>query len=70
MKPIRSISAGQIIVLLSMATVIALSIAFAAQSLFSYLEVTQAADQCYDLGGLPVIEKSGWRMTHFECNTD
>lgn len=49
---------------------LAIGIAIAAQSYFSYVEVTEAADRCYDLGGFPEIEKSGWQMTHFECRTD
>lgn len=70
MKPKRSISAGQLIVSLSLTAILALSIVFAAQAYFSYMEVTEAADRCYDLGGFPVIEKSGWQMTHFECTVD
>ncbi|MFC4713323.1 hypothetical protein [Planococcus dechangensis] len=70
MKPKWSISAVQLTVLLGLAAVFAVALVFAAQSYFSYVEVTEAADRCYDSGGLPVIEKSGWQMTHFECKID
>ena len=45
-------------------------IALVAQSYLSYSATTEAADRCYELGGFPEIEKSGWKMTYFECHVD
>lgn len=43
---------------------------FAFQFYLSYVEVTGAANQCYDIGGYPIIEKTGLEMTYFECVTN
>lgn len=70
MKRITAITPGMAAFVLGITLFLAIGIAIAAQSYFSYVEVTEAADRCYDLGGFPEIEKSGWQMTHFECRTD
>ncbi|MBU8906148.1 hypothetical protein [Desertibacillus haloalkaliphilus] len=49
---------------------LAIAVIIASQSYFSYLEVTEAANSCFDMGGLPIIEKSGLRMTYFHCNME
>lgn len=41
---------------------------FASQSYFSYLEVKNITDKCYQDGGLPTIEKSGFKIVHFSCD--
>lgn len=43
-------------------------ILFASQSYFSYLEVKNITDKCYQDGGLPTIEKSGFKIVHFSCD--
>ncbi|RAZ69284.1 hypothetical protein [Planococcus maitriensis] len=70
MKRITAITPGMAAFVLGITLFLAIGIAITAQSYFSYVEVTEAADRCYDLGGFPEIEKSGWQMTHFECRTD
>lgn len=70
MKRITAITPGMAAFVLGITLFLAIGIAIAAQSYFSYVEVTETADRCYDLGGFPEIEKSGWQMTHFECRTD
>ncbi|MEZ0481758.1 hypothetical protein [Planococcus sp. SSTMD024] len=70
MKRISAITPGMAAIALGVALFLAIGTAIAAQSYFSYVEVTEAADRCYELGGFPEIEKSGWQMTYFECHTD
>ncbi|KYG59777.1 hypothetical protein [Planococcus maritimus] len=70
MKHIPAITPGMAAIALGIILVLSIGSAIAAQSYFSYLEVTEATDRCYDLGGFPEIEKSSWQMTHFECHTD
>ncbi|MGM0878687.1 MAG: hypothetical protein ACQEWV_29385 [Bacillota bacterium] len=47
---------------------VAFLIAF--QTYFSYVEVTEAANGCYDNGGFPIIEKSGFKINYFYCDMD
>ncbi|AUD14814.1 MULTISPECIES: hypothetical protein [unclassified Planococcus (in: firmicutes)] len=70
MKRISAITPGMAAFVLGIMVFLGMGIAIAVQSYFSYVEVTEAASRCYDLGGFPEIEKSGWQMTHFECHTD
>lgn len=70
MKRISAITPGMIVFFLGITLFLGIGTAIAAQSYFSYVEVTEAADRCYDLGGFPEIEKSAWQMTRFECHTD
>jgi len=42
----------------------------ASQSYFSYVEVTQEANNCFDIGGYPIVEKTGLEMNYFECVTN
>ena len=67
---IRNITRVQGLVIMGTVVVIVAATIIAAQSYFSYLEVTEAANSCFDKGGLPVIEKSGLRMTYFHCNME
>ncbi|MBU5467105.1 hypothetical protein KQI49_09750 [Virgibacillus sp. MSJ-26] len=41
---------------------------FASQSYFSHLEVKNITEKCYEDGGLPTIEKSGFKIVHFSCD--
>ena len=70
MKLIKKITPIQGLVIIGTITVMVVAILIATQSYFSYLEVTEAANSCYDLGGVPIIEKSGLKMTHFHCNME
>lgn len=70
MKSISAITPGMAAFALGIIVFLGIGITLAVQSYFSYVEVTEAADRCYELGGFPEIEKSGWQMTHFECHTD
>jgi len=40
------------------------------QIYFSYVEVSELTDNCYDKGGLPTIEKSGLKIEFFNCDID
>jgi hypothetical protein len=55
------------LVILGLFTLIVFSILIASQFYFSYVEVTEAADHCINIGGHPIIEKTGLKMTYFEC---
>jgi hypothetical protein len=41
---------------------------FISEAYFSYSEVRNMTDECYDNGGLPKIEKSGLSVEYFSCN--
>ncbi|AST91219.1 MULTISPECIES: hypothetical protein [Sutcliffiella] len=60
---------SKIAIIVSSVTV-ALCIVFASQAYFSYQEVKSLADGCYDKGGLPSIQKTGFTVKHFSCNLD
>lgn len=70
MKRIPGATPGMAAIALGIIFVLSIGSAVAAKSYFSYVEVTDAADHCYQLGGFPEIEKNGWQMTYFECHTD
>ncbi|MRX73837.1 hypothetical protein GJU40_16970 [Bacillus lacus] len=46
------------------------SFLFFTNSYFSYKEVKAYTDSCYDKGGFPSIEKSGWKVVSFDCQID
>ena len=54
-------------VIVGLFTIIMLTILIASQFYFSFVEVTEAADNCINIGGHPIIEKTGLEMTYFEC---
>lgn len=68
MKRISVVTPGMTVFIFSTVLFLGIGIAIAVQSYFSYIEVSEAASRCYDLGGFPEIEKSGWQLTHFECH--
>lgn len=70
MRSFSAITPGAWTFILGIILILSIGSAIAAQSYFSYVEVTEAANRCYDLGGFPEIEKNGWQMTHFECHLD
>ncbi|OIJ20125.1 hypothetical protein BKP45_10075 [Anaerobacillus alkalidiazotrophicus] len=70
MEWVRKITPIQGLVMIGTIAVMVGSILIASQSYFSYLEVTEAANGCYDIGGVPIIEKSGPGMTNFHCNME
>ena len=55
------------LVLVGLFALIVFAISLASQSYFSYVEVTEAVDNCINIGGYPMIEKTGLEMTYFEC---
>ncbi len=67
---IKQISPLQGLLLIGTIAFLMVAILIATQSYFSYLEVKAAANGCFDMGGLPTIEKSGLRMTYFHCNVE
>ncbi|UTR12713.1 hypothetical protein MM300_10745 [Evansella sp. LMS18] len=67
---IKKMTPVQGLVIFGTAVVIVAAALIATQSYFGYLEVTEAANRCFDKGGLPVVEKSGLRMTYFHCNME
>ena len=40
------------------------------QIYFSYTEVREMSNSCYDKGGFPAIEKSGLSINYFNCGMD
>lgn len=40
------------------------------QIYFSYSEVREMSNSCYDKGGFPTIEKSGLNIDYFNCEMD
>jgi len=70
MEWINKITSIQGYVLIGTVALMLVAVIIASQSYFSYLEVTEAANGCFDRGGLPIIEKSGLKMTSFHCNME
>lgn len=58
MKRLPDATPGMAAIALSIILVFSIGSAVMAQSYFSYVEVTEAADRCYELGGFPEIEKT------------
>ncbi|UOE94702.1 hypothetical protein [Alkalihalobacillus sp. LMS39] len=56
------------IILVALLAFVVIAFLIAAQSYMSYVEITTASNNCYDNGGFPVVEKSGFKMTYFHCN--
>lgn len=67
---LRSCTPVQGILLIAVFAIVIASILLVTQSYFSYVEVTEAANGCFDQGGFPVIEKSGFQLISFQCNRD
>lgn len=38
------------------------------QMYFTYSENRAMVNGCYDKGGLPIVEKSGFSITYFDCD--
>ena len=38
------------------------------QTYFSYIEIKEMANSCYDNDGVPIIEKSGLSIDYFYCD--
>lgn len=70
MKRFSTNSVSRSVLIIGLLLLIFSGMAIAVQSYFSYSMTTEAAERCYELGGFPEIEKSGWQMTHFECHID
>ncbi|UJL45169.1 hypothetical protein KFZ58_12180 [Virgibacillus sp. NKC19-16] len=67
---IKRITPIQGLLIVGLFAFIVVAILIAAQSYLSYAAVTEAADNCFNIGGHPIIEKTGLDMTYFECVTD
>lgn len=67
---LKKITPMQVLVILGLFTLIVVAILFASQSYLSYVQVTEAADKCFNIGGYPIIEKTGLEMSYFECMID
>ena len=67
---VKRITPIQGLVLVGLFALIVFAILIASQSYFSYVEVTEAANGCYNIGGHPIVEKTGLEMTYFECVTN
>ncbi len=67
---LRELSLKKGLVIIGLFFLVLGSFLFASQSYFSYLEVKNITDKCYQDGGLPTIEKSGSKIVHFSCNKD
>ena len=70
MELFKKITPIQGLVLIVVIAVMLIAILLASQSYFSYIEVTEATNGCIERGGLPIIEKSGLRMTYFKCDIE
>ncbi|AXI09235.1 hypothetical protein CUC15_09965 [Oceanobacillus zhaokaii] len=66
---VKNVTPIQGLVIVGIFAVIMIAILIASQFYFSYLEVTEAANSCFKIGGDPIIEKTGLEMTYFECVT-
>jgi hypothetical protein len=64
---VTRITPMQGLIIVGLFALIVFTILIASQFYFSYVEVTEAADNCINSGGHPIIEKTGLEMTYFEC---
>jgi len=64
---IKRITPIQGLIIVGLFVFVLVAILIASQSYLSYIGVTEAANNCFDIGGYPIIEKSGFEMTYFEC---
>ena len=67
---VKRITPIQGLVMMGLFALIVVAILIASQFYFSYVEVTEAANNCFNIGGHPIIEKTGLEMTYFECETN
>ena len=67
---VKRITSIQSLVILGLIALIIIATIIASQSYFSYVEVTEASNNCFNIGGYPIIEKSGLEMTYFKCVTN
>lgn len=67
---LKKITPMQALVIVGLFALIVVAILFASQFYFSYVQVTEAADKCFNIGGYPIIEKTGLEMSYFECVTN
>ena len=67
---VKRITSIQGLVIVGLFVLIVVAILIASQFYLSYVEVTEAANSCFDIGGHPIIEKTGLEMTYFECVTN
>lgn len=65
---LRELSFKKGLVIIGLLILILGSLLFASQSYFSYLEVKNITDKCYQDGGLPTIKKSGFKIVYFSCD--
>ena len=65
---VKRVTPVQGLVMVGLLALIMVAILIASQFYFSYVEVTEAANSCYNISGHP-IEKTGLEMTYFECVT-
>ena len=64
---VKRVTPVQGLVMVGLLALIMVAILIASQFYFSYVEVTEAANSCYNISGHPIIEKTGLEMTYFEC---
>jgi hypothetical protein len=64
---VKRITPIQGVVIVGLFALIVFAILIAFQFYFSYVEITAATDNCTNIGGHPIIEKTGLEMTYFEC---
>ncbi|RHW34049.1 hypothetical protein D1B33_14730 [Lysinibacillus yapensis] len=64
---IKKITPVQGVVIFGLLSLMVFAILIASQFYLSYTEVTKAANSCFNIGGYPIIQKTGLEMTYFEC---
>lgn len=58
-----------VIVTIALLILIGLAL-FASRVYFTNSEVNALTEGCYEIGGMPVIEKTWTQVNHFHCNTE
>ncbi|MGM0899651.1 hypothetical protein [Mesobacillus maritimus] len=69
MKHIKQTQRKSLCIFLS-SLIVVVGIVGISQIYFSYVEVRDLTDNCYDNGGLPTIVKSGLKVDTFNCEID
>jgi hypothetical protein len=68
-KPIKQTQGKRLGIVLS-SLIVVVGLVVISQIYFSYVEVRDLTDNCYNNGGLPTIVKSGLEIESFNCNID
>lgn len=66
----KKLTTKQRVAIIISTVIVSVGVLIIAQLFFSYIEVREIANGCYNNGGRPIIEKSGLSIDYFYCELD